>query len=194
MSGLRFNKKTGALESVQVKLDQNVVPAAALDPKKINDAAEQLVGTPVDPTNKKGPQHTFQTARQAVTDQIFNQYLGTGVPAGGLDLSPTALAKQILSNQSLSPATPPAPASAAAPAGLSFNQQLPSAVTTARDTRFEENLQVDNDRRVLEQRAANDPDIKTLRIQLANIRSGDPRKTAELTQQIRDLRQQRYGF
>jgi len=107
MSGLRFNKKTGALESVQVKLEQNVVPATALDPKKINDAAEQLVGTPVDPTNKKGPQHTFQTARQAVTDQIFNQYLGTGVPAGGLDLSPEALAKQILGNQPLSTATPP---------------------------------------------------------------------------------------
>ena len=95
MSGLRFNRKTGNLESVQVKLDQNVVPAAALDPKKINDAAEQLVGTPVDPTNKKGPQHTFQTARQAVTDQIFNQYLGTGGPADELDLSPAAVAKRM---------------------------------------------------------------------------------------------------
>lgn len=103
MSGLRFNKKTGALESVQVKLDQNVVPAAALDPKKINDAAEQLVGTPVDPTNKKGPEHTFQTARQAVTDQIFNQYLGTGGPAGSLDLSPTAIAEKMLSSQANPP-------------------------------------------------------------------------------------------
>lgn len=193
MSGLRFNRKTGALESVQVKLEQNVVPAAALDPKKINDAAEQLVGTPVDPTNKKGPQHTFQTARQAVTDQIFNQYLGTGGPAGGLDLSPTTLAKQILSNQSLSTVAPPS-APAAAPVGLSPSQERAQAAITARDARFEENLQVDKDRRALEQRAADDPDIKTLRIQLANIRSGDLRKTAELTQQIRDLRQQRYGF
>ena len=128
MSGLRFNRKTGDLESVQVKLDQNVVPAAALDPKKINDAAEQLVGTPVDPTNKKGPQHTFQTARQAVTDQIFNQYLGTGGPAGGLDLSPTALAKQILSNQSLSPATQPsAPAPSQAPTNLGVDPNRPQS-------------------------------------------------------------------
>jgi hypothetical protein len=128
MSGLRFNRKTGALESVQVKLDQNVVPAAALDPKKINDAAEQLVGTPVDPTNKKGPQHTFQTARQAVTDQIFNQYLGTGGPAGGLDLSPTALAKQILSNQPLSTATQPsAPAPSQAPTNLGVDPNRPQS-------------------------------------------------------------------
>jgi len=128
MSGLRFNKRTGELESVQVKLDQNVVPAAALDPKKINDAAEQLVGTPVDPTNKKGPQHTFQTARQAVTDQIFNQYLGTGVPAGGLDLSPTALAKQILGSQPLSTATPPsAPATPRAPTNLGIDPNRPQS-------------------------------------------------------------------
>jgi hypothetical protein len=128
MSGLRFNKRTGELESVQVKLDQNVVPAAALDPKKINDAAEQLVGTPVDPTNKKGPQHTFQTARQAVTDQIFNQYLGTGVPAGGLDLSPEALAKQILGNQPLSTATPPsAPATLRAPTNLGIDPNRPQS-------------------------------------------------------------------
>lgn len=115
MSGLRFNKRTGALESVQVQLDQNVVPAAALDPKKINDAAEQLVGTPVDPTNKKGPQHTFQTARQAVTDQIFNQYLGTG--GAGASLDPAALAKQILANQK-----PNAPA--AAPAATPTSTKL----------------------------------------------------------------------
>jgi hypothetical protein len=97
MSALRFNKRTGELESVQVQLDQNVVPAAALDPKKINDAAEQLVGTPVDPTNKKGPQHTFQTARQLVTDQIFNQYLGLGNADTGLD--PKGLAQKILASQ-----------------------------------------------------------------------------------------------
>ena len=128
MSGLRFNNRTGNLESVQVKLEQNVVPAAALDPKKINDAAEQLVGTPVDPTNKKGPQHTFQTARQAVTDQIFNQYLGTGVPAGGLDLSPEALAKQILGNQPLSTATPPsAPATPRAPTNLGIDPNRPQS-------------------------------------------------------------------
>jgi hypothetical protein len=128
MSGLRFNKRTGELESVQVKLEQNVVPAAALDPKKINDAAEQLVGTPVDPTNKKGPQHTFQTARQAVTDQIFNQYLGTGVPAGGLDLSPTALAKQILGSQPLSTATPPsAPATPRALTNLGIDPNRPQS-------------------------------------------------------------------
>jgi hypothetical protein len=45
-----------------------------------------------------------------------------------------------------------------------------------------------------EQRAANDPDLKALRVQLANMRSGDPRKTAELTKELADLRQQRYGF
>jgi hypothetical protein len=121
MSGLRFNKRTGALESVQVQLDQNVVPAAALDPKKINDAAEQLVGTPVDPTNKKGPQHTFQTARQAVTDQIFNQYLGTG--GAGASLDPAALAKQILANQKPNaPAAAPAATPTATNLGLDPNR------------------------------------------------------------------------
>jgi len=129
MSALRFNRKTGDLESVQVKLDQNVVPAAALDPKKINDAAEQLVGTPVDPTNKKGPQHTFQTARQAVTDQIFNQYLGTGGPAGGLDLSPTAIAEKMLSSQ----ANPPA--ASAQKTGLT--SAAPPTVPTERPVRRE---------------------------------------------------------
>lgn len=107
MSGLRFNKKSGQLESVQVQLEQNVVPASALDPKKIAEQAEALVGTPTDPTNKKGPQHTFATAQQAVVDQIFNQYLGTGGPAGGLDLSPAAIAEKMLNQQP--------PASAAAP-------------------------------------------------------------------------------
>jgi hypothetical protein len=111
MSGMRFNKRTGELESVQVKLDQNVVPAAALDPKKITETAEKLVGTPVDPTNKKGPQHTFATAQQAVVDQIFNQYLGTSGPVGGLDLSPAAVAQRMLAGQ-----TPSAAAPAAAPA------------------------------------------------------------------------------
>lgn len=99
MSALRFNKRTGELESVQVPLERNVVPAAALDPEKITKAAEQMVGTPVDPTNKNGPQHTFLTARQAVTDQIFNQYLNTGGAAAGLDLSPAAVAKRMLEAQ-----------------------------------------------------------------------------------------------
>jgi hypothetical protein len=79
MSALRFNKRSGELESVQVPLERNVVPASALDPEKITKAAELIVGTPVDPTNKKGPQHTFQTARQAVTDQIFNSTWALGV-------------------------------------------------------------------------------------------------------------------
>lgn len=111
MTALRFNKQSGALESVQVPLEQNVVPATALDPKKIADQAEALVGTPVDPTNKKGPQHTFLTAQQAVVDQIFNQYLGTGVPAGGLDLSPAAVAKRAReqAEKDKKPAAPAAP-------------------------------------------------------------------------------------
>jgi hypothetical protein len=121
MSGLRFNKRTGELESVQVKLDKNVVPAAALDPEKISKAAELMVGTPVDPTNKKGPQHTFQTARQAVTDQIFNQYLGTGGAATGLD--PKDLAAKILAGQQ-----PAAAAPAAAKTGLT-TQAAPTAPT-----------------------------------------------------------------
>jgi hypothetical protein len=106
MTALRFNKRSGELESVQVPLERNVVPAAALDPEKISKAAELMVGTPVDPTNKKGPQHTFQTARQAVTDQIFNQYLGTGTPAAGLDLSPAAVAKRMLEGQKPAAAAP----------------------------------------------------------------------------------------
>jgi len=123
MSGMRFNKRTGELESVQVKLDQNVVPAAALDPKKINDAAEQLVGTPVDPTNKKGPKHTFQTARQAVTDQIFNQYLGTGGAPANLD--PAALAKQILANEKPSAPAAAAPAAAKTSTNLGLDPNRP---------------------------------------------------------------------
>ena len=192
MTALRFNKRNGELESVQVPLGRNVVPASALDPEKITKAAELIVGTPVDPTNKKGPQHTFQTARQAVTDQIFNQYLGTGVPAGGLDLSPEAVAKRAR-EQAEKDKKPAAPA-ASAPVGLSLGQQPPNAAATARDARFEQNAQAALVMREREQRAANDPDIKALRVQLANMRSGDPRKTAELTQQIIDLRQQRYGF
>ena len=128
MSGLRFNKRTGELESVQVKLDQNVVPAAALDPEKISKAAELLVGTPVDPTNKKGPQHTFQTARQAVTDQIFNQYLGTGGAATGLD--PKDLAAKILAGQQ-----PAAAAPAAAKTGLTT--QAASTAPTEKPVRRE---------------------------------------------------------
>jgi hypothetical protein len=117
MSALRFNKKSGELESVQIPLERNVVPIGALDPEKIAKAAEQLVGTPVDPTNKKGPQHTFQTARQAITDQIFNQYLGTGGANASLD--PAALAKQILANQK-----PNAPAAAPAATPTSTNLGL----------------------------------------------------------------------
>lgn len=128
MSALRFNKRTGELESVQVPLERNVVPAAALDPEKITKAAEQMVGTPVDPTNKNGPQHTFQTARQAVTDQIFNQYLGTGGAAAGLDLSPAAVAKRMLEGQK--PTTAPAPANV----GLTTQGQQAS-VPTERPTR-----------------------------------------------------------
>jgi hypothetical protein len=188
MTALRFNKRSGELESVQVPLERNVVPASALDPEKITKAAELIVGTPVDPTNKKGPQHTFQTARQAVTDQIFNQYLGTGGPAA--DLDPKGLAAKILAGQQPAAATPAAPT----PVGLSINQQSPSAAVTARDARFEENARADRAMRDREQRAANDPDLKALRVQLANMRSGDPRKTAELTKELADLRQQRYGF
>ena len=95
LSGIRFNKRTGDAETVQVPLDRRVIPADALDPAKIAKQAEELVGTPIDPTNKKGPVHTTQSARQAVTDQIVNQYLGTGGPAGGPDLSPEGLAKGI---------------------------------------------------------------------------------------------------
>ena len=107
MSGLRFNKKSGQLESVQVQLEQNVVPPSALDPKKIAEQAETLVGQPIDPTNKKSKDvHTFATAQQAVVDQIFNQYLGTGGPAGGLDLSPAAVAEKMLNQQPPTPAAP----------------------------------------------------------------------------------------
>lgn len=95
LSGIRFNKRTGDAETVQVPLDRRVIPADAMDPAKIAKQAEELVGTPIDPTNKKGPVHTTQSARQAVTDQIVNQYLGTGGPAAGPDLSPQGLAQRI---------------------------------------------------------------------------------------------------
>jgi hypothetical protein len=126
MSALRFNKRTGDLESVQVPLEQNVVPAAALDPKKISEAAELMVGTPVDPTNKKGPQHTFATARQAVTDQIFNQYLGTGGPADGVaDLDPKGLAAKILAGQQPPAGAAPAQTPARTPAAVGIDPNRP---------------------------------------------------------------------
>jgi hypothetical protein len=122
MSALRFNKRSGELESVQVPLGRNVVPASALDPEKITKAAELLVGTPVDTTNKKGPQHTFQTARQAVTDQIFNQYLGNGGPAA--DLDPKGLAAKILAGQP--PAAAPAPKPERTPAAVGIDPNRPN--------------------------------------------------------------------
>jgi thioredoxin-like negative regulator of GroEL len=100
------------------------------------------------------------------------------------------LAAKILAGQQPAAATPAAPT----PVGLSINQQSPSAAVTGRDARFEENARADRAMRDREQRAANDPDLKALRVQLANMRSGDPRKTAELTKELADLRQQRYGF
>lgn len=109
MSGVRFNKRTGAMETVQVPLDQNIIPASALDPAKIAKQAEELIGTPIDPTNEKGRKHTAQSARQAVTDQIINQYLGTN--DAGPDLSPQGLAQRI--KDQAAPAAPqerPAPA------------------------------------------------------------------------------------
>lgn len=124
MSALRFNKRSGELESVQVPLERNVVPASALDPEKITKAAELIVGTPVDPTNKKGPQHTFQTARQAVTDQIFNQYLGTGDTAA--DLDPKGLAAKILAGQQPAAATP-AQKPARTPAAVGIDPNRPQA-------------------------------------------------------------------
>ena len=128
MSGLRFNKKTGALESVQVKLDQNVVPPSALDPKKIADQAEALVGQPIDPTNKKSKEvHTFATAQQAVVDQIFNQYLGTGKPAGGLDLSPAAIAQRMLEGQKPAAPATSAPATVRPPTNLGIDPNRPQS-------------------------------------------------------------------
>jgi len=128
MSGLRFNRKTGALESVQVKLDQNVVPASALDPKKIADQAEALVGQPIDPTNKKSKDvHTFATAQQAVVDQIFNQYLGTGKPAGGLDLSPAAIAQRMLEGQKPAAPATSAPATVRPPTNLGIDPNRPQS-------------------------------------------------------------------
>jgi hypothetical protein len=123
MSALRFNKRTGALESVQVPLEQNVVPASALDPKKITEAAEMMVGTPVDPTNKKGPQHTFATARQAVTDQIFNQYLGLAGPAN--DLDPKGLAAKILAGQQPPAGAAPTQTPARTPAAVGIDPNRP---------------------------------------------------------------------
>jgi hypothetical protein len=126
MSALRFNKRSGELESVQVPLEQNVVPASALDPKKISEAAELMVGTPVDPTNKKGPQHTFATARQAVTDQIFNQYLGTGGPADGVaDLDPKGLAAKILAGQQPPAGAAPTQTPARTPAAVGIDPNRP---------------------------------------------------------------------
>ena len=128
MSGLRFNRKTGALESVQVKLDQNVVPPSALDPKKIADQAEALVGQPIDPTNKKSKEvHTFATAQQAVVDQIFNQYLGTGKPAGGLDLSPAAIAQRMLEGQKPAAPATSAPATVRPPTNLGIDPNRPQS-------------------------------------------------------------------
>lgn len=122
MSALRFNKRTGNLESVQVPLERNVVPAAALDPKKISEAAELMVGTPVDPTNKKGPQHTFATAQQAVVDQIFNQYLGLGDTADSVAKSD---AQRILDQQKRPAGAAPAQTPARTPAAVGIDPNRP---------------------------------------------------------------------
>ena len=192
MSGLRFNKRTGALESVQVKLDQNVVPPSALDPKKIAEQAEALVGKSVDPTNAKSKDvHTFATAQQAVVDQIFNQYLGTGKPAGGLDLSPAAVAQRMLESQKPAAAAGPT----TQPVGLSTSQQNAAAAIASRDAGFNQNLEAERAANALRQRAEADPDIKALRIQLANnMRGGDPRNTARLNSELLAIRKERYGF
>lgn len=95
ISGMRMNKKTGNVESVQVPLDNSVVPASALDPAKIAKQAEALVGTPIDPTNKKGPVHTEASAQQAVVDQIFNQFAGAGAAPGAIPRDDKSVADAI---------------------------------------------------------------------------------------------------
>jgi hypothetical protein len=128
MSALRFNKRTGELESVQVQLDQNVVPPSALDPKKIADQANELVGQSIDPTNKKSKEvHTFATAQQAVVDQIFNQYLGTGKPAGGLDLSPAAIAERARQGATNLSPVKPAAATLQTPTNLGIDPNRPQS-------------------------------------------------------------------
>ena len=128
LTGMRFNKRTGVPEDVQVQLGQNVVPASALDPKKIADQAEALVGQPIDPTNAKSKiVHTFATAQQAVVDQIFNQYLGTGKPAGVQDLSPAAIAEQARQAQKNLPPAAAAPATLRPPTNLGIDPNRPKS-------------------------------------------------------------------
>jgi hypothetical protein len=125
MSGLRFNKRTGELESVQVQLDQNVVPPSALDPKKIADQANELVGKAIDPTNKKSKEvHTFATAQQAVVDQIFNQYLGTGGPNADSNTAKSD-AQKVLDRQKGPPSAAAAPAAAKTSTNLGLDPNRP---------------------------------------------------------------------
>lgn len=126
LSGIRFNKQSGQAETIQVPLDQRMIPADAIDPRRIAEQAEAIVGQPIDPTNKKGPVHTTQSARQAVMDQIVNQYLGTAPSAS--DLSPEGLAKRIKEAAPAGPQRAPAPAAQPArqPAAMGVDTSRPS--------------------------------------------------------------------
>ena len=93
IQGLRFNRASGEMETVSIPLGDAGVPLSALDPKRIDELADLLVDTPVDPSNKRGPKHTMASARQAARDSIVNSYLGepTGLDRDAGGESPEAI-------------------------------------------------------------------------------------------------------
>ena len=142
---------------------------------------------PDDPTKPIAPQKALQMAQAELSGTPY-------ISAVDKLIADMAKARQLQTNTQPAPIAAPTTPAASAPVGLSLGQQPPSAAATARDARFEQNAQAGLVMREREQRAASDPDIRALRVQLANMRSGDPRKTAELTKEILALRQGRYGF
>jgi hypothetical protein len=85
IQGTVFNPVGQKLEVVTVPLEQSgVVPLSALDPKRLSEMAEPLIGKPTGRTvNGKPEVYTPETAMAAVRQQIIANYLqqpGTGGP------------------------------------------------------------------------------------------------------------------
>ena len=135
----------------------------------------------------------------------YAEYQGAGTPAAQnavkakypLAFGPSALDTAIAA-KAKGGTTPPATAiptvAAAAPAGPTPPSTMPTALPT-RQNQFAAADAAEATTAALEQRAAADPEMRALRLKLAdNARSGDPRNKNAITQEIIDLRKTRYGL
>ena len=135
----------------------------------------------------------------------YAEYQGAGTPAAQnavkakypLAFGPSALDTAIAARArggTTPPATAIPTAAAAAPTGPTPPSTMPTALPT-RQNQFAAADAAEAATAALEQRAAADPEMRALRLKLAdNARSGDPRNKAAITQEIIDLRKTRYGL